>query len=115
MNRRLIQQSRHTQHGLPSFLRWSPEDTAARVNNSTNDEARAFAHIEFTYQEFLLHRILLKRLGIKSQGLIESSLEIITTLASIIAMQTRSGKRVINMSWDVCLPHCFPIPEIVPN
>ncbi|KAL4762199.1 Zn(II)2Cys6 transcription factor [Aspergillus foveolatus] len=99
---RLIQQSRHTQQGLPSFLRWPPEDAAACVNDSANDEARAFAHIEFTYQEFLLHRILLKRLGIKGQGLIESSLEIITTLSSIIAMQTRSGKRAINMSWDLC-------------
>ncbi|KAL4742408.1 hypothetical protein BDV11DRAFT_19833 [Aspergillus similis] len=99
---RLIEQSRHTQQGLPSFLRWSPEDDAAHANSSANDEARAFAHIEFTYQEFLLHRILHKRLGIKGQGLIESSLEIITTLLTIIAMQTKSGKRVLNMSWDLC-------------
>ncbi|KAL6239856.1 hypothetical protein BDW75DRAFT_226903 [Aspergillus navahoensis] len=91
-----------TQHIQARFLRWSPEDAAARVNSSMHDEARAFAHIEFTYQEFLLHRILLKRLGIKGQGLIESSLEIITTLLTIIAMQTRSGKRIINMSWDLC-------------
>jgi chromatin structure-remodeling complex subunit RSC3/30 len=99
--RRLIQESRQTQQGLPSFMHWSPEDAAAGAYNSTPDEARAFAHMEFTYQEFLLHRILLKRLGINSQGLIEISLDIVTTLLDIIAMQTRSAHLVANMSWDV--------------
>ncbi|RAL14251.1 uncharacterized protein BO97DRAFT_469130 [Aspergillus homomorphus CBS 101889] len=98
----LIQQSRQAQEDLPSFIRWSPEDAAAGVYSLERDESRAFAKIEFTYQEFLLHRILLKRLGKKSQGLIESSLEIITTLLDIIAMQTRSGKPVVKMSWDLC-------------
>ncbi|KAJ5262484.1 hypothetical protein N7524_007789 [Penicillium chrysogenum] len=98
----LIQESRQTQRDLPSFMHWSPEDAAAGAYNSTRDEGRAFAHIEFTYQEFLLHRILLKRLGINSQGLIESSLEIVTTLLDIIAMHTRSAHLLANMSWDLC-------------
>ncbi|RDW81526.1 uncharacterized protein DSM5745_05083 [Aspergillus mulundensis] len=97
---KLINQSRCTQQGLPPFLRWSSEEAAAQ--SPTHDEARAFAHIEFTYQEFLLRRILLKRLGTMDQGLIESSLEIITTLLATIAMHTLSGKRMINMSWDLC-------------
>jgi chromatin structure-remodeling complex subunit RSC3/30 len=101
--RELIQKSRQTQQDLPSFMHWSPEDAAAGAYNSTRDEGRAFVHIEFTYQEFLLHRILLKRLGINSQGLIESSMEIVTTLLDIIAMQTRSAHLVANMSWDVRL------------
>ncbi|KAL4908817.1 hypothetical protein BDW74DRAFT_187331 [Aspergillus multicolor] len=98
----LIQQSRHMQQGLPRFLRWSPDEATAYVASPAQDEARIFAHFEFTYQEFLLHRILLKRLGIKSQGLIESSLEIITTLLATITLQTLSGIKIINMSWDLC-------------
>ncbi|KAJ5796726.1 uncharacterized protein N7518_005266 [Penicillium psychrosexuale] len=101
-HRKLIQESRQMQKGLPSFLQWSPEEAAAGAYRSARDEGRAFAHIEFTYQEFLLHRILLKRLGINSRGLIESSLEIVTTLLDIIAMQTQSAHLVANMSWDLC-------------
>lgn len=85
-------------------MRWSPEEAAADSNISAGDESRAFTHLEFTYQEFLLHRILLKRLGIKSQGLVDDSHEIITTLLDIIAKQTRSAKSMVNMSWDVRLP-----------
>ncbi|OQE26011.1 hypothetical protein PENFLA_c007G00997 [Penicillium flavigenum] len=98
----LIQESRQTQRNLPSFLHWSPEEAAVGAYRFTRDEGRAFAHIEFTYQEFLLHRILLKRVGINSQGLIESSLEIITTLLDIIALQTRPAQLMANMSWDLC-------------
>lgn len=105
--RGLIQESRQTQQDLPLFMHWSPEDAAAGAYTSTRDEGRAFAHMEFTYQEFLLHRILLKRLGTNSKGLIESSLEIVTTLLDIIAMQIRSAHLVANMSWDVRLP-CPP-------
>ncbi|KAJ5419501.1 uncharacterized protein N7487_003051 [Penicillium crustosum] len=100
--RGLIQESRQTQQDLPLFMHWSPEDAAAGAYTSTRDEGRAFAHMEFTYQEFLLHRILLKRLGTNSKGLIESSLEIVTTLLDIIAMQIRSAHLVANMSWDLC-------------
>lgn len=99
----MIQQSRQMQKDLPLFLQRSPEEAAAGAYRSARDEGRAFAHIEFTYQEFLLHRILLKRLGINSRGLIESSLEIVTTLLDIIAMQTQSAQLVANMSWDVSL------------
>lgn len=105
--RMLIQESRRTQQDLPSFLHWSPEQAAAGTYRSARDEGRAFTHMEFTYQEFLLHRILLKRLGINSQGLIESSLEIVTTLLDIIVMLTQSTHSVANISWDVRLlwPH----------
>ncbi|KAL4939787.1 hypothetical protein BDV06DRAFT_230811 [Aspergillus oleicola] len=99
---KLIQKVRQTQQNLPSFLRWSPEALANCRSRLTVDEGRAFAHIEFTYQEFLLHRILLKRLGTKTHGLIESSLEIITALFDMIAMQARSGTRVIYMPKDLC-------------
>ncbi|CAG8907283.1 unnamed protein product [Penicillium egyptiacum] len=99
---KLIQESRQTQQDLPSFLHWAPEEAAAGAYRFARDEGRIFAHIEFTYQEFLLHRILLKRLGINSQGLIESSLEIVTTLLDIIAMQTRPAHLMANMSWDLC-------------
>ncbi|KAJ5383265.1 hypothetical protein N7517_001176 [Penicillium concentricum] len=101
-HRELIQESRQTQQDLPSFMHWSPEKAAAGAYSFPRDEGRAFAHIEFTYQEFLLRRILLKRLGINSQGLIQSSLEIITTLLDIIVMRTRSGHSVANMLWDLC-------------
>ncbi|KGO43780.1 Transcription factor, fungi [Penicillium expansum] len=101
--RKLIQESRQMQQDLPSFLQWSPEEAAAGAYNSTRDEGRAFVHIEFTYQEFLLHRILQKRLGRNSQGLIESSLEIVTTLSDIIGMRTRYDHLVDDMSWDVRL------------
>jgi chromatin structure-remodeling complex subunit RSC3/30 len=101
--RRLIQESRRTQRNLPSFLHWSPEEAAAGTYSSARDEGRAFAHMEFTYQEFLLHRILLKHLGVNSQGLIESSLEIVTTLLDIIVMLTQSAHSVANISWDVRL------------
>ncbi|KAJ5603347.1 hypothetical protein N7537_006303 [Penicillium hordei] len=100
--RNLIQESRQTQQDLPSFLHWYPEEAAAGAYRFARDEARAFAHIEFTYQEFLLHRILLKRVGINSQGLLESSLEIITTLLHIISMQTQPAHLKANMSWDLC-------------
>lgn len=83
-------------------MHWSPEQAAAGVYNSPRDEGRAFVHKEFMYQEFLLHRILLKRVGIASQGLIETSLEIITTLVdTTIAIQTRSDKSAVEISWDV--------------
>ncbi|OQE40276.1 hypothetical protein PENCOP_c006G08200 [Penicillium coprophilum] len=98
----LIQESRQTQQELPSFLHWSPEQAAAGAYNFPRDEGRTFAHIEFTYQEFLLRRILLKRLGINSPGLIQSSLEIVTTLLDMIAMRNRSGHSVINLLWDLC-------------
>ncbi|OJK01999.1 hypothetical protein ASPACDRAFT_24719 [Aspergillus aculeatus ATCC 16872] len=98
----LIQECRKMQQGLPTFMRWSAEEAATGAYHSTQDEGRAFAHIEFTYQEFLLHRILLKRLGVTSLGLIESAVVILTTLLDIIAMQARSGKSAINMSWDLC-------------
>ncbi|KAJ6043572.1 uncharacterized protein N7446_001770 [Penicillium canescens] len=100
---KLIQESRQTQQDLPSFMHWSPEQAAAGVYNSPRDEGRAFAHTEFMYQEFLLHRILLKRVGIASQGLIESSLDIITTLVdTTIAIQTRAYKSTVEISWDMC-------------
>ncbi|KAJ5512925.1 hypothetical protein N7463_002477 [Penicillium fimorum] len=98
----LIQECRQTQQDLPSFMHWSPEKAAAGAYSFPRDEGRTFAHIEFTYQEFLLHRILLKRLGINSQGLIQSSLEIIATLLDIIAMRTRSDHSLANMLWDLC-------------
>jgi chromatin structure-remodeling complex subunit RSC3/30 len=85
-------------------MHWSSEKAAAGAYSFPKDEGRAFAHTEFTYQEFLLHRILLKRLGISSQGLIQSSLEIVTTLLAIIAMQTRSTHSVANLLWDVRFP-----------
>lgn len=103
LHRNLIQESRQTQQDLPSFLHWYSEEAAAGAYRFARDEARAFAHIEFTYQEFLLHRILLKRVGINSQGLLESSLEIITTLLHIISMQTEPAHLKTNMSWDVRL------------
>ncbi|KAJ5312365.1 hypothetical protein N7508_003195 [Penicillium antarcticum] len=100
---KLIQECRQTQQKLPSFMQWSPEQAAAGVYTSPRDEGRAFAHVEFTYQEFLLHRILLKRVGTASQGLIDSSLEIITTLVdTTIAIQTRSDKSPVGISWDLC-------------
>ncbi|KAJ5836200.1 hypothetical protein N7447_002226 [Penicillium robsamsonii] len=98
----LIQESRQTQQDLPSFMHWSPEKAAAGAYSFPRDEGRTFAHMEFTYQEFLLRRILLKRLGIHSQGLIQSSLEILTTLLDSIALRTRSGYSVANMLWDLC-------------
>lgn len=83
-------------------MHWSPEHAAAGVYNSPRDESRAFAHIEFTYVEFLLHRILLKRVGIFSPGLTESSLDIITTLVdTTVAIQTRPNKSAMELSWDV--------------
>ncbi|KAJ5533777.1 hypothetical protein N7527_000031 [Penicillium freii] len=99
---KLIQESRQTQQHLPSFLHWYPEEAAAGAYRFARDKARAFAHIEFTYQEFLLHRILLKRVGINSPSLLESSLEIITTLLHIISMQTQPAHLKTSMSWDLC-------------
>ncbi|OQE12665.1 hypothetical protein PENVUL_c001G03220 [Penicillium vulpinum] len=99
---KLIQESRQTQQELPSFLHWFPEEAAAGAYRFTRDEGRAFAHIEFTYQEFLLHRILLKRVGISSQGLFESSLELVTTLLHTISMQTQPAHLMAKMSWDLC-------------
>ncbi|KAJ5767053.1 uncharacterized protein N7511_004669 [Penicillium nucicola] len=95
-------ESRRTQQELPSFLRWCPEEATAGAYRSAKDEGRAFTHLEFTYQEFLLHRILLKRIGISSEGLIESSLEILITLSDRIAIQTRPAHLMTNMSWDLC-------------
>lgn len=91
------------QQSLPTFMRWSAEEAATGAYRSAQDEGRVFAHMELTYQEFLLHRILLKRLGVTSLGLLESAVDILTTLLDIIAMQARSGKSAINMSWDVRL------------
>ncbi|KAJ5955508.1 hypothetical protein N7501_009787 [Penicillium viridicatum] len=102
LHRKLIQESRQTQQDLPSFLHWYPEGAAAGAYRFARDKARAFAHIEFTYQEFLLHRILLKRVGINSPSLLESSLEIITTLLHIISMQTQPAHLNTSMSWDLC-------------
>lgn len=103
LHRKLIQESRQTQQDLPSFLHWYPEEAAAGAYRFARDKARAFAHIEFTYQEFLLHRILLKRVGINSPSLLECSLEIITTLLHIISMQTQPAHLKTSMSWDVRL------------
>ncbi|KAL4790895.1 hypothetical protein BDV19DRAFT_401692 [Aspergillus venezuelensis] len=90
------------QQSLPSFLRWSPENSTAHTNLSAQNEGPAFTHLEFTHQEFLLHRILLKRCNITTTGLIESSLDVLGTLLDLIATRTLYGREVFSMSNDFC-------------
>jgi chromatin structure-remodeling complex subunit RSC3/30 len=88
------------QQDLPAFLRWSPAFSGAIRDNKV-EESRLYIHMDFTYQEFLLHRILWKRLGRKSDGLFESSCEVISTLLDIVTLMTKSGRSFQNLSWDV--------------
>lgn len=88
------------QENLPAFLRWSPAFSEA-VRDNKVEESRLYIHMDFTYQEFLLHRILWKRLGRKSDGLFESSCEVISTLLDIVTLLTKSGRSLQNLSWDV--------------
>lgn len=91
------------QQDLPPFLRWSPASLGS-VHNSKIEESRLFIHMDFTYQEFLLHRILWKRLGLRSEGLFESSCEVISTVLNIANLLTKSGRSIQSLSWDVRVP-----------
>jgi chromatin structure-remodeling complex subunit RSC3/30 len=88
------------QQDLPAYLRWSPVSSGV-VRNNKVEESRLYIHMDFTYQEFLLHRILWKRLGRKSEGLFESSCEVISTVLDIAALLTKSGRSIQRLSWDV--------------
>lgn len=88
------------QQDLPAFLRWSPASSGAICDNKV-EESRLYIHMDFTYQEFLLHRILWKRLGRKSDGLFESSCEVISTLLDLVTLLTKSGRSLQTLSWDV--------------
>ncbi|EED14310.1 conserved hypothetical protein [Talaromyces stipitatus ATCC 10500] len=95
---KMMEDSRQMQQDLPQSLRWTPNEA---VSNFI-DESRSMTHLEFTYQELLLYRIVLKRLGIKSQSLIHTSCEIISTLLNLITLRTKSAKAIHDMSWDLC-------------
>lgn len=88
------------QQDLPAFLRWSTTSPGSVCNHKV-EEARLFIHMDFAYQEFLLHRILWKRLGRKSEGLFETSCEVISTLLDIATLMTKSGRPLRSLSWDV--------------
>lgn len=102
------------QQGLPAFLRWSPAFSGA-VRDSKVEESRLYIHMDFTYQEFLLHRILWKRLGRKSDGLFESSCEVISTLLDIVTLLTKSGRSFQNLSWDVRFQSTSTPPDGLAN
>lgn len=88
------------QQDLPAFLCCSPTSSGVACDSKV-EESRVYIRMDFTYQEFLLHRILWKRLGRKSDGLFESSCEVISTLLDLVTLLTKSGRSVQKLAWDV--------------
>lgn len=100
-NRNMTQEAQQMRLELPQFLHWVPDNE--RSAQPHDDNMLFSLHIDFLYSEFLLYRILDRRTQGQSDGLINTSQEILNALRQMVGKKNRSRRAVLDIGWIVSI------------
>ncbi|PWY91164.1 hypothetical protein BO70DRAFT_392808 [Aspergillus heteromorphus CBS 117.55] len=105
----LCRKSRQMRESLPAFLQMKPFENNTHatepVHLSPHQITVQLIHIDFLYNDFLLHHILTKRTGIASDQLINIAYEILSTILDRIAdvaKPNRTFHAIVHVEYPLC-------------